>query len=170
MLSKLAQQADLNLAGLARLLDILEDQGWVTQKRGRYRLIEADLDPDAVPLEAEARRLAHARSRRDMMRAYAEVHGCRRRFLRNYLGEYLESEDGSGHCDNDSRKTRRDQQPHSAGPAEALPFVLQQPVEHEAWGKGIIHRMTADTVAVLFDTAGYKTLATDLVVAEGSLR
>lgn len=166
-LRQLAERTDLDPADLARPLEILEEQEWATQKRGRYRLTVPDFDPDAAPLEAEARRLAYERSRHEMMRAYAEVHVCRRRFLLNYFGEDVESDDGCGCCDND---IRRDRTPHQERPDETLPFALQQQVEHDAWGKGVVHRVTADTVTVLFEAVGYKTLATDLVVTEGLLR
>ena len=48
------------------------------------------------------------------------------------------------------------------------PFDLGARVEHERWGEGVVQRYEGDKMVVLFDRAGYKTLAVELV-AEGEL-
>jgi ATP-dependent DNA helicase RecQ len=42
-------------------------------------------------------------------------------------------------------------------------------VVHKAWGPGLVMRYSGDTMVVLFDSVGYRTLAVDLVMAEGLL-
>ena len=44
-----------------------------------------------------------------------------------------------------------------------LALAVADRVRHAGWGTGVVQRVTADTLTVLFDTAGYKTLAADLV-------
>jgi ATP-dependent DNA helicase RecQ len=43
-------------------------------------------------------------------------------------------------------------------------------VIHATWGAGVVQRVTDDSVTVLFDTAGYKTLVTALVEEQGLLK
>ncbi|MBV8087414.1 MAG: ATP-dependent DNA helicase RecQ [Chloroflexi bacterium] len=102
------------------------------------------------------------RSRLEMMRGYAELTDCRRRYLLNYFGE--EYTPPCGLCDNCLAG-----QVEETAQAEA-PFRLRQPVVHARWGRGAVQRVTAETVTVLFADAGYKTLALDLVASQGLLR
>ena len=90
------------------------------------------------------------------MRGYAELAGCRRRYILNYLGQ--EYEGPCGRCDNDllGRSGAED------APAGA-PFSLGQAVSHQRWGAGTVQRVTGESVTVLFEAAGYKVLALDLV-------
>ncbi|MDQ1443799.1 MAG: ATP-dependent helicase RecQ [Acidimicrobiaceae bacterium] len=122
------------------------------------RLDEADGDPAAAADAEEARRRIE-QSRVDMMRAYAEGRGCRRQALLGYFGEHLA--EPCGHCD-----TCRSGQ--ACAPPESGPFEVGSLVRHEAWGVGSVLRYEADTVVVLFDEVGYKTLSVPLVL-EGAL-
>ena len=62
----------------------------------------SDFDPTAVAIEAvesqDARR-AYERSRIDMLRTYAELRDCRRRFLLEYFGEPAAPDWVCGNCD-----------------------------------------------------------------------
>jgi ATP-dependent DNA helicase RecQ len=42
-------------------------------------------------------------------------------------------------------------------------------VSHGTWGVGVVQRYEDDAVVVLFDDAGCKTLAVDVVVSRGLL-
>ena len=100
--------------------------------------------------EAQADREAFDRSRVDMMRAYAELHGaCRREFLLSYFGE---ATDGPcGNCDLcDAGRRRR--------PADDAPFAVGAPRRHPKWGEGPCSATRTDKLVLLFDSVGYKAL------------
>jgi ATP-dependent DNA helicase RecQ len=50
------------------------------------------------------------------------------------------------------------------------PFPLGGRVTHQPWEEGVVMRYERDTIVVLFDDVGYKTLALDLVTGRGLLR
>jgi ATP-dependent DNA helicase RecQ len=133
---------------------------------GSVRLADEDLDPaEAAELAAaaqEARRRVAA-SRLDMMRAYCETRGCRRRFVLTYFGE--PAAEWCGNCDT---CRRRAEAPPANAPAEDVPFPEQSRVVHATFGEGLVLRHEHDAVVVLFDDAGYKTLSLELV-REGDL-
>lgn len=54
-------------------------------------------------------------------------------------------------------------------PEAEQPFAVNSRVEHATWGVGTVLRYEGDTLTVLFDKAGYKTLATEVVVEQGLL-
>jgi ATP-dependent DNA helicase RecQ len=101
------------------------------------------------------------RSRIEMIRGYAELRDCRRRYLLNYFGE--ERTEPCGFCDNCEAGVV------SAGEEAGEPFPLQARVAHAKWGKGTVARYEGDKMVVLFDEVGYKTLAIDLVCRGGLL-
>ena len=119
--------------------------------------------PEAVraAAEAEERRRSFDRSRVDMMRAYAETSDCRRAFLLSYFGEPFTPP--CGRCDNCEKGL-------SAPPPDDVPFDVGTRVRHEQWGEGVVQRYEDASLVVLFDEAGYKTLALDVVVERGLLQ
>jgi ATP-dependent DNA helicase RecQ len=48
-------------------------------------------------------------------------------------------------------------------PALDVPFAVGAHVVHGQWGQGVVQRYDDDSMVVLFDDAGYKTLALDVV-------
>jgi ATP-dependent DNA helicase RecQ len=100
-------------------------------------------------LEAQAeRRRRFDLSRVEMMRGYAELQGCRRKFILNYFGEAFEPPCYA--CDNClAGKVVR-------GSDEATPFPLASKVEHEAFGRGLVQHYEDGAITVLFEDAGYK--------------
>ena len=50
------------------------------------------------------------------------------------------------------------------------PFAINSRVEHTAWGTGTVLRYEGNTMTILFDTGGYKMLATEVVVEQGLVR
>lgn len=166
-LRELAAATGLSRGDIARLLGILKAERLVAERRGRFRLLVPDFDPAAIPLEAEARRRAYEHSRLEMMRGYAECPACRRRYLLNYFGEEYEAE-RCGRCDNDLAAP-----PEAAAPSAAAaegPFAVNDRVVHAAWGAGVVHRVAGDTLTVLFDQVGYKTLRSDIVQEQALLQ
>jgi ATP-dependent DNA helicase RecQ len=111
--------------------------------------------------EAEERRRSFDRSRVDMMRLYAETSDCRRAFLLSYFGEPFTPP--CGHCDNCEKGL-------AGAPPADVPFPVGARVAHAQWGEGVIQRYDAEAVVVLFDEAGYKTLALSVVVERGLLQ
>jgi ATP-dependent DNA helicase RecQ len=120
--------------------------------------VDAATAAEAAALAQERHRQLE-RSRVEMMRGYAEARDCRRRYLLSYFGE--DYPEPCGYCDN-----------CAAGlvPAHSSqPFAINSRVQHRQWGAGQILRYEGDTMVVLFDEVGYKTLAVDVVTSSGLL-
>ena len=117
------------------------------------------------------------RSRIAMMQGYAETLACRRSYLLNYFGEEFsgpceacdndldDSEDGAEASGEISAGACAHTDEHASGP-----FPLSSRVAHARWGAGSVMRYEDDTIYVLFDSVGYKTLALELVTEQGLLR
>jgi ATP-dependent DNA helicase RecQ len=95
-----------------------------------------------------------------MMREYAELRDCRRRFLLNYFGDVRA--EPCGNCDNCEAGL--------AGRERRQPFPLNSRVAHRAWGEGDVVRYEQGKVVVLFEEAGYRTLDLGLVLEEDLLQ
>ena len=117
-------------------------------------VVDAPSDAVLRAAEAEEMRRSFDRSRVDMMRAYAESSDCRRAFLLSYFGEPFEPP--CGRCDNCEAGRVH------APPAD-VPFPVGARVAHGQWGEGVVQRYDDDMMVVLFDDAGYKTLALAVV-------
>jgi ATP-dependent DNA helicase RecQ len=159
--SELRDETNLSDSRLTAALGRLADAGAVeVQPDGTVEPVEIDGDTVEQAVELDEHRRELERSRVDMMRAYAELRDCRRRFLLNYFGE--PREEPCGHCDI-----------CDAGLVDAdegvRPFVLETRVRHDSWGEGVVQRYERDKVVVLFDEVGWKTLDVDLVVERGLL-
>jgi ATP-dependent DNA helicase RecQ len=108
---------------------------------------------DAAALQVQ--REEFDRSRTQMIQAYAEHDGCRRHFLLSYFGEDFDPP--CGYCDNCQAGV-------VSGDEGSEPFAVGARVTHDKWGGGLVQRYEDDSVVVLFDSVGYKTLGLDLVV------
>ncbi|HXJ63690.1 MAG TPA: RecQ family ATP-dependent DNA helicase, partial [Actinomycetota bacterium] len=160
---ELAAKTGIAPTPLAAALSLLEDAGAVRQLAdGRVAATGADAGV-AVAVEetalAQERRRSYARSRVEMMRRFAEVHDCRREFLLNYFGEPFEGP--CGNCDNCNRGI--------VTGAHAMPFPMSSRVAHPQWGTGVVQRYEDDTMVVLFDDIGYRTLSVPVVRRRGLL-
>ncbi len=166
---ELGEASGLSRAHVARLVATLTQQGILREQDGGLHLLVRDFDPEHTALRAEERRKAYERSRVEMMRNYAESTACRRGFLLNYFGEEP-GVDRCELCDNDV--LQRAGEPVTQGQEAALPipFRVGDRVRHDSWGAGTVQRVTADTVTVLFEEVGYKTLATAIVEERGLLK
>ena len=151
----------LSESKLSATLGRLADAGAVEiEPDGTVEPIEIDGKTVGRAAELDVRHRELERSRVDMVRAYAELRDCRRRFLLNYFGE--PREEPCGYCD-----------ACEAGLAVPdggrRPFGLEARVRHPQWGEGVVQRYEGDKVVVLFDEVGWKTLEVDLVVERGLL-
>jgi ATP-dependent DNA helicase RecQ len=162
---------------LGQVIGRLEDAGAVEQRTDGTVAYLVDGGPaprDAVRAAAAAQdaRATVDDSRLTMMRAYAETRGCRRRFILTYFGEPAPDECFS--CDrciaNAARAIDGDVIDLTDGSGGAgAPFPEQTRVRHAAWGDGLVLRHEGDSIVVLFDDVGYKTLSLDLVTENGLL-
>jgi len=154
----LARQTGLGPRVLGRVLNLLGD----LPPGAGGRPAPQDAAARAVEL-AEARRTVE-QSRIEMVRGYCETTDCRRRFLLAYFGEELPEPCGS--CDTCRSGTAAEQMP-----PDRTPFPLQSRVRHDRFGEGTVMAYEADPdrVTVLFEQAGYRTLALDAVCGTGLL-
>jgi ATP-dependent DNA helicase RecQ len=155
----IAEATELSAAAVERAITWLDELDAIrTDPTGEIHA-EMEVDPNAAAEQAAQRHERHrrvARTRLEMMRQYANTSGCRRAFLLGYFGEAFEPPCGS--CDN-CRSGRLE----LAAP-ELVPFPLASRVRHKTWGEGEVIHYENDTVTVLFNDAGYRTLATELVI------
>jgi len=148
------------VAALGRLADV----GFVTllpdgevKKAGDAVAID---DAAEAAAAAQHSRKEYERTRVEMVRGYAETSGCRREYILNYFGEAFEAP--CGNCDNcEAGLTHADTRKH--------PFAVGSSVRHPELGDGTVERYDRDTVVVLFDEHGYRTLALELVLERGLL-
>ena len=165
VLRELSERTHLSRSKLAEALSRLQEAG-VVKTLGSGEIIagneEIALDEaiEQVIKEHESRR-QYDKSRLDMMVGYAEVQDCRREYLLNYFGE--EIDDLCGFCDNcDAGITVAEDE-------ENMPFPINTKVSHTTWGDGLVLRYEGDKMVVLFESVGYKTLATEIAVENNLL-
>lgn len=155
----LLEQVDLSKTKIKTVLAHLSDLGAVEALAAGEVMAADGLDADHAKAAAalQEQRQAARQSRLDMMRGYAEATTCRRAFLLGYFGEEYESPCNA--CDNCRGGAR---------PAAAAdqPFPISSQVQHAAWGPGTVLRYEGPTMTVLFDSAGYKTLDTQVVIEQ----
>jgi ATP-dependent DNA helicase RecQ len=148
------------VAALGRLADAgfvtLRPDGTVAKRDG----IVAIDDAAEAAASAQHSRKEYERTRVEMVRGYAETSGCRREYILSYFGEAFEPP--CGNCDNcDAGNVAPNTGVH--------PFAVGSRVRHHELGGGAVQRYDGDTVVVLFDEHGYRTLSLDLVVQRGLL-
>lgn len=153
---ELAARVQMPPGRLAELLNVLEAAGAV---RLRRQVEPAPGRPTPAQAAARAVELAEhhrsvERSRVEMMRRFAEMTDCRRRFLLRYFGEAVSQ--ACQNCDNcDAGRSR-----------PVVPAGLFSPgerVTHHQWGSGLVLEAEADRLTVLFDDYGYRELSTQVV-------
>ncbi|MFD9403694.1 RecQ family ATP-dependent DNA helicase [Streptomyces sp. NPDC060011] len=183
----LRERTGLSQTPLTSMLHLLEEAGAVTtEKRGGVRAVPGARRDVCV---REAVRIATARvdlerSRVEMMRAYAETNGCRRRHMLGYFGETLAEGDCAG-CDTCARTQELKEtpvrtgdilsgtgpdplEPEAAGTADS-DFPPGMKVGHSTWGEGQVMSEEGNRITVLFESAGYRTLSLPAVQARGLL-
>ncbi len=73
-------------------------------------------------------------------------------------------------CSNDSSRPKEQRVVIEATEPIASPFAMGDRVHHATLGDGTVQRIADDTLTVLFDGEGYKTLALAWVLEEGLLQ
>lgn len=155
-IAELAKATGLGPARVERALGRLTDARVVAIGH-RFRLApRVDVDKAVAAASAvEHDRREVARSRVEMMAAYAEYGGCRREWLLSYFGEQYDGP--CGNCDNDLAG-------RTATPAADEPFAVGSRVTHKTFGPGQVEHYTGSTMTVLFDRVGYKELRTAFMI------
>ncbi|OMC40301.1 recombinase RecQ [Mycobacterium sp. GA-1841] len=151
-------RADLDIRGrrLTTAVNLLEQARAVRSGRKGFRAGNEDVATAvgrAVEIAESSERVD--RSRVEMMRGYAETRNCRRQNLLGYFGEELSQP--CGNCD------RCSEQPDAAADAGSSPVPIDTPVEHAQWGAGVVMGGDRDTLTVLFDRYGYRTLSLSVI-------
>ncbi len=111
--------------------------------------------------EDDERHKAFERTQLEMMRGYAETKGCRREYILNYFGEPFDGP--CGNCDNCEAGVVADQ-------PDQKPFAVGSRVSHAEWGEGTVQGYEGESMLVLFQEAGYRKLAVQLVMDRELLR
>jgi len=156
-LSQSKQIAALNRLVEAGAITRLPDGAYQTNAGAEDAQLEAVIH-EAV--DAQAKRREYDRSRVEMIRAYAELTGCRRQHLLSYFGEELA--EPCGHCDNCEAGAAH-------GASADAPFAAGSRVAHKRWGEGQVLRLEGENIVILFDSVGYKTLSAPVVIEGGLL-
>jgi ATP-dependent DNA helicase RecQ len=161
----LLEATELSQSKLTTALSRLEDAGAV-EVLADGEVAPAEQAPpreEAVTAaaEAEEQRRTFDRSRVEMMRAYAEADGCRRALVLSYFGEPFDPP--CGNCDNCDHG-------RAAEAPSAEPFAVGARVVHDRFGAGVLQRYDGDSLVVLFDDVGYKSLALGPVTERRLLR
>jgi ATP-dependent DNA helicase RecQ len=159
----LAGRVGVSERRLTGLLNLLESAGAIRMRRRVEPVSGAPAPPEAAAaaVEAAENHRSIERSRVEMMRRYAELTDCRRRFLLRYFGEF--TEEPCGRCDNCEAgwSTPADRSGAAFAPGER--------VEHREWGRGTLLGQKQGHLTVVFDEVGYKELLEETVVDEGLL-
>jgi ATP-dependent DNA helicase RecQ len=157
---ELARLAGITERRLAGLLNLLEAAGAVRLRRRVEPAPGAPAPAEAAAIAREGARRQRSveRSRIEMMRRYAELTDCRRRFLLGYFGEQVS--DPCGRCDNcDAGRST------AASPSRGEgALAAGTRVNHTEWGPGVVIAAEQDRLTVLFDTVGYKELAASVAL------
>jgi len=168
-ITELRAASGLGKSDMLRAIELLTQARAVEERRGRIHLRKPAFDPTRISLADEEHRRAYERSRIDMIRGYAEGNACRRRYLLNYFGD--DEDEECAMCDIDMPRGSAERVAiGEQSPAQPAPFEIGERVEHSAWGAGVVQRIANGSMTVLFETAGYKTLATNTVQERGLLR
>lgn len=165
---QLAADSGIANGHLARIVQLLSDRAIVINLRGRIELLVPDFNPADISLVREGQRRHYERSRLEMMRVYAELNVCRREYILNYFGQEYDSE-CCNMCDNDlpdASRAGRTVTSELALPIaqQTCPYAIGDVVVHGSWGEGEVQRVADDSITVLFQESGYRTLGLAIVL------
>ena len=167
--SELADAAGLSKAALARAVPALVVGGSARQLPARRLGAGPCEDPAIEVAKVAAELVVRSRQRSvskvELVRRYAEGTGCRRRTLLETLG--VPRDEPCGYCDHCDVGDVGDPGGRSgASHGEPAPG---EAVAHDEWGRGVVQTVEDDTVVVLFDEVGYRTLSIPVIRERGLL-
>ena len=155
---ELAGRAGMSERRLTGLVNLLEAAGAVRLTDVIEPVADAPSPADAAvkAIEIATHNRSVERSRLEMMRRYAELTDCRRRFLLRYFGQG--ADDPCGRCDNcDAGRSTPAGRDHGA-------FAVGMRVEHQEWGRGVVLADAGGRLTVFFDDVGYRELLIEAVL------
>jgi ATP-dependent DNA helicase RecQ len=157
-----SETTGLSTTKLTNALDLLSAVGAVTLED---RTIEpaAGISTDRAVVEAleiQENRRAFERTRAEMMERYLGTSACRWQTVLAYFGD--PTEERCQRCDNCRQGVAED--------VTEQPWPLETRVRHPEFGAGAVIDYDGETVTVLFDEAGYRTLSVPLVLERDLLR
>jgi ATP-dependent DNA helicase RecQ len=162
--AEIREEVDLSQSRALAAVNRLEEVGAVELLATGHIVAATDADVAAAveaAADAQEHRRKFAESRLEMMRGHADMTGCRREYILNYFGEaYAPPCHACDRCEAGLVQ---------AVPDDDRPFPIDSHVEHAAWGPGRVMRYAGETMVVLFDTIGYRTLAVEVVLENGLL-
>jgi ATP-dependent DNA helicase RecQ len=177
-LDGVSERTNLSHRSVTAAANLLEQAGAVrTDAEGEVRSVPGMTAEAATAQATEAsetrRRLE--RSRLEMVLAYADTTGCRRRFLLGYFGEPYDAPCGT--CDvcsatsADGTVVEGVGDPGDVRPAHpaAASYPVGTQVRHCEWGDGTVMSEEGDRITVLFDSMGYRTLSLAAIAGKGLL-
>jgi ATP-dependent DNA helicase RecQ len=146
---ELKSQLDLSKTKLRSALNYLTDAGVVESTPTGEVQLQANAD-----LEAAAEAVLESQDRRQ----HAEIRSCRREYLLNYFGEKFSVPCHA--CDNCKAGITQSEAAteETETPSSQQPYPVDSRVKHKSWGEGTVMRYENDTIVVLFEQVGYKTL------------
>jgi ATP-dependent DNA helicase RecQ len=160
-LPELTESTGLSHVRLRRVIDLLAGHDILRTRGPRVRFLSADWSPEQVSLQDEENRKEYERSRLQMMRGYAELRDCRRRYLLNYFGEEQETP-RCGCCDCDV--LAEETQDGASGP-----FQIGAVMEHPTWGDGEITQVQGDILVIRFRSGEEHRLSAAIAQENGLL-
>jgi ATP-dependent DNA helicase RecQ len=164
--SAVAEDLEITTTRLTTVVEHLSRLGAVEAEDAGTLQWVADDDPERVVATAYAlheRDQALARSQVQMMREYLDGDACRWRTIGAYFGDG--GQPPCGRCD----RCLADPEGVAEAPADAadLPYPPGTAVRHATFGDGVVEGVEGRRLTILFDQAGYRTLAADVADREG---
>jgi ATP-dependent DNA helicase RecQ len=177
VVTQVCRVAEVARSGAVSLLEDLDRFGYLTHFKSGIRWKGDPQEAMDQLARHHERQVDIEWSRLDMVAAYAETSGCRRRFLLNYLGDEYPAE-LCLRCDNCLRIAEQrsfddwdtDAERDRITAARSGPFAPGEQVVHPQWGAGTVQRIEGEVVVVRFDAVGYRSMHTPTVVERGLLR
>jgi ATP-dependent DNA helicase RecQ len=152
----IGERVDASERRITTVLGRLQESGDVTIENGGDAVRRSDPsnggDEQVTAVEADAARRQRRTTEVEMVRRYAELRSCRRQFLLGFLGEETEPCDNCDVCASNELADDRTDRAWRNG----------EPVVHPTFGAGTVAACDGDTVTVLFDAEGYRTLSVRL--------
>ncbi|WP_370324074.1 ATP-dependent DNA helicase RecQ [Euzebya sp.] len=158
-----ADELDMTATRLTMVVEHFTRTGAIRAEDAGTLTWTGDTDPDEAvedAVEHHRRDQALARSQVAMMREYVDTAACRWRTIGAYFGE--PDVEACGACDNCRAGTADTAEGEAGADHDLVPGTR---VTHASFGAGTVEGVEGRRLMVLFDEAGYRTLAADVALA-----